>query len=180
MMSSKLLAFKLEKKISRSQGKKSKLFLEQTFLIFWGEWLIARKLVTQLNKQMNNFRFREEGRRGTLVTLNESMQPLAVEIWFLDHLPFPLPPWCLWPIVFPVVFGNLWRSTHFHRLCRLNNTLLPVSPLLPQGTTTYIGQNEGNGFDFLPLFTHQMEKENREHTLVLTGLDKQTPANVCV
>lgn len=63
MMSSKLLAFKLEKKISRSQEKKFKLFLEQTFLIFWGEWLIVRKLVTQLNKQMNNLgsEKREEG-----------------------------------------------------------------------------------------------------------------------
>lgn len=76
-----------------------------------------------------------------------------------------------------------WQHVVLHtlpRLCRLDNTLLPVSPLLPQGTTTHTGQNEGNGFDFLPLFTHQMGTENEERTLVLTELDKQTHATACV
>lgn len=78
---------------------------------------------------------------------------------------------------FPCCF---WHRVALRTLPRLNCILLPASPLLPQGTTTYISQSEGNGFDFLPLFTHQMGKEKDECVSDLTELDKQARATVCV
>lgn len=48
-----------------------------------------------------------------------------------------------------------WQLVALHtlpRLCRLNNTLLPVWPLEPQGTTTHTDRNEGNGLWFPSTF----------------------------
>lgn len=106
--------------------------------------------MTQLNKQMNKLGRRgwKRGISGSLITLNESMQLLRGEITIQC-----LRTTFLFPYLRLVPLSNsflccFWQHVVLHtlpRLCRLNDTLLPVSPLLPQGTTTRTGQNEGNG-----------------------------------
>lgn len=97
------------------------------------------------------------------------------------HLSFsPTCAWWLWATVSSVIFGNVELHT-LPRPRRLNDTLLPVSPLQPQGTTSHSGQNEGNDFDFLPLFTHQMVKGKRTvHWSWLSWINKLMPQCECV
>lgn len=161
MMSSELLAFKLERKafyLDHKKTQKFKLCCELTFLIFWVGWIIVSDLVIQLKRLIRRSEKCEEGPHtewkyavpqcGGSVLGPPSFSPYLWLVpltntflcWFWQHVAlYTLP-----------------------RLCRLNNTLQPVSPLLPQGTTTHTGQSEGNDFDFLPLFTHQMGKKENE------------------
>lgn len=93
--------------------QKFKLCLEQTFLIFWGEWLIVSELVTQLNKQMNNL-----GRRRGEKGLSGHTGWKYATPWSGDSVLGPPScsrtcGWCLWPTVSSVVFGNTWCSIHF-------------------------------------------------------------------
>lgn len=138
-MSSKLLAFKWEKKsITSSYHRETlhnvklvqqfKSLENKTFLISWGEGLNVSGLVTQLNKQLNKLGKRE--RTGFLVTLREAM----LESLFLYLRLVPL------SNSFLCCFWHHMPLHRLPRLCGLNDTLLPVwrpPPLPLQGTTTH-------------------------------------------
>lgn len=129
---------------------------------------------------------RDEGRRGfqalwshwlKVCDSSEQRLQLSVSTTFL----FPY----LWLVPCSnSFFCCFWHSVQLHtlpRLCGLNDTLQPVSALLPQGTTTHSGQNEGNGFDFLPLFTHQIGRGTRTvRCSWLSWKNKPMPHRVCV
>lgn len=185
-MSSKPLAFKLEKKsiLSRSQercSEKSAWSSVQTFLIFWVDWVVVSEsvMVKEGNEVLSLEMWAE---CGTLTGPQHRLKACNSFEWrFCLRTTFLLSYLWLMPLTntFPCCSWQRAARRTLPRLYRLNCILLPASPLLPQGTTTYISQSEGNGFDFLPLFTHQIGKEKDECVSDLTVLDKHTRATEC-
>lgn len=156
--------------------------LEETFLNSWRLRLSPRPSSTS---KWTNY-IKKERRRGFqapwshwMKTFNSEEQRLQCPAWTTFLFPYLR----LVPLTNSFLCCS-WQHVALHtlpRLCRLNDTLLPVSPRLPQGTTTHTGQNEGNGFDFLPLFTHQMETRTRSTCWSWPSwINKLTPRCVCV
>lgn len=69
----------------------------------------------------------------------------------------------LGPVGFLCCAWQRCGAAHTSQICRV---LLPVSP---QGATTRSGQREGNGFDFLPLFSNQNGRGEAEGHLTAEG-----------
>lgn len=84
------------------------------------------------------------------------------------------------PLLFLATRGAPYTSQTLQALRYFTASLTPLNPSSrPGGTTTHTGQKDGNGFDFLPLFTHQMgEGKNGERAAVTTPY-KQTRGAAC-
>lgn len=70
------------------------------------------------------------------------------------------------PLLFLATRGAPYTSQTLQALRYFTASLAPPSspPAAPGGTTTHTGLKEGNGFDFLPLFTHQMGEGKKTAT----------------
>lgn len=85
------------------------------------------------------------------------------------------------PLLFLATHGAPYTSQTLQALRFFTASLTPPPNLYsrPGGTTTHTGLKEGNGFDFLPLFTHQMGEGKNGERAATTTPSKQTAGAVC-